>query len=252
MSDEHVGNQADDADEFDILDDLLGVDDAEADDRSEEIQEETEPEPQPQPQPRTRRRILALRERLQRQEAENRQLRDRLLQAPVQQPVQQGDPYRQAEMERQEAERVAQLMPHEQALYYSRQAEQRMQYQLLRQNLESRDMFDRQLFNSLCQQEPMAARLADEVESTLAQARALNMNPTREAIYNLLVGSEVRNRAKKQVESQRKKGRAQIAAQTTQPGGTRSTAAASRTRAAQDRDAGLDDRLRKATVGDSW
>lgn len=253
MSEEHVGNETGDADDLDILDDLLGVEPDEAEPEAEApAEEETEAEPQPR-QPRTQRRIVALRDRLRQQETENRELRNRLLQTPVQQPVQQVDPYRQAEMERIEAERVAQMMPHEQAQHYARKSEERFQQQLLRSNLETRDMLDRQLFVQLAQQEPMAARLQTEVENTLQQARAQGMNPTREAIYNLLIGQEVRSRAKKQTETQRRRGRAQIAAQTTQPGGARSTAASVRnSRRASDEEAGLDDRLRKVTVGDVW
>lgn len=238
--------------ELDILDELLEpeLDDVGAD----EAEIETEPEEQPQEQRREpsqrQRAILRMRERLAREEAENRRLRDALLSQTRMPAPQQPDPYRQAEVERQEAERVAQMMPHEQAQFYARKSEQNFQQQLLRQNLETRDLLDRQLFSSLCGQEPMAQRLSDEVENTLAQARNQGMNPTREAIYNLLVGQEVRSRAKKQADKQRKNGRAQIAAQTTKPGGTRSTAAATRGRTREDVDAGLDDRLRKATMAD--
>jgi hypothetical protein len=251
MSEEHVGNGADDADELDILDDLLGVEPDE-DEAAPAEPEETEAEPEPQPRPRSQRRIIALRERLKQQETENRQLRDRLLQTPVQQPAPQVDPYRQAEQERLEAERVAQMMPHEQAQFYARRSEERFQQQLFRQNLETRDMLDRQLFTQLAAQEPMAQRLQNEVENTLQQARAQGMNPTREAIYNLLVGQEIRSRAKKQTETQRRNGRARIAAQTTQPGGARSTAGSTRGRQRDSETAGLDDRLRKVTVGDVW
>lgn len=246
---------ADDGEDLDILDELL---EPELDDEDEETPEpsgeEQEEEPQEQRRPSSRQRaIIRMRERLKREEDENRRLRDALLTQTRQPlPQQQVDPYRRAEEERQEAERVAQMMPHEQAAYYARKTEQNFQQQLLRQNLETRDMMDRQMFASLCSAEPMAQRLANQVEDTLVQARNQGMNPTREAIYNLLVGQEVRTRAKKQTERQRKNGRAQIAAQTTQPGGTRSTAAGGRSRAAASPDAGLDDRLRKVSVGDVW
>jgi hypothetical protein len=249
MSEERVG---DDADELDILDDLLGIEPNEDEATEAETPEETEGEPEPRRRP-VPRRIKVLHERLKAQESENAQLRNRLLQAPVQQPVQQQvDPYRQAEMQRVEAERVAQMMPHEQAQYYASQAEQRVQQQLFRSSLETRDMLDRQLYSQLAQQEPMAARLTTEVENTLAQARQMGMNPTREAIYNLLIGQEVRTRAKKQTETQRRRGRAQIAAQTTQPGGARSTAAGGRSRRGEDTDADLDARLRSVTLRDVW
>jgi hypothetical protein len=243
-----------DGEDLSILDELLEpeLDEDEAEETPEGDEQEEEQQPQEQRRPSSRQRaILRMRERLKREEDENRRLRDQLL-TQTRTPPPQVDPYRRAEEERQEAERVAQMMPHEQAQFYARRTEQNFQQQLMRQNLETRDLIDRQLFQSLCAQEPMANRLSTEVENTLNQARQQGMNPTREAIYNLLVGQEVRTRAKKQTEKQRKNGRAQIERQTTQPGGTRSTAAGGRSRAAANPDVGLEDRLRKVTVGDVW
>jgi hypothetical protein len=250
MSDERDGE------DLDILDELLEpeLDDeaVEAEEGEPSGEEQEEEQPQEQRRPSSRQRaILRMRERLKQESEENRRLRDQLLTQTRQPAAPPPDPYRRVEEERQEAERVAQMMPHEQAAYYARKTEQQFSQQLMRQNLETRDLFDRQIYQSLCAQEPMAQRLANEVENTLAQARNQGMNPTREAIYNLLVGQEVRNRAKKQTDRQRKNGQARIAAQTTQPGGSRSTAAGGR-RAAADPDAGLEDRLRKVTVGDAW
>jgi hypothetical protein len=159
--------------------------------------------------------------------------------------------YRSVEAERAEQERVAQLMPHEQAIYYANQAERRMQAQYTQARIEVGDMFDRQSYQQLCRDEPLARQWAGQVEQMLQIARNSGANPTREALYNQLVAQQVRERTRKAATTQRRNGRQAIERQTTQPGNSRSTVAPSRGNREDDYDAVVE-RLRNTRLGDVW
>jgi hypothetical protein len=150
-----------------------------------------------------------------------------------------------------EAERVAQMMPHEQAQYYARQSEDRMNAQFLRARLEVGDLIDRQSFAQLQREEPLARQWADQIEQMLTLARNQGQNPTREALYNQLLAQEVRNKTRREGERQRRNGRAAIERQTTAPGGGRSTASTPRRQTADDYDSVVN-RLKNTRLGDIW
>jgi hypothetical protein len=258
MSEERAGLLPDD-DDFDFLDDPADEAESEEQDADSEFEPEPEPdEPEAPPRSRPSRRqqaTLRLRERVKERDEEVRELRrivDRLSQSSPP-PAPAPDPYRQAELARQEAESLAQMMPHEQARHYAQKTEQNLSQALLRQQIETRDFLDQQSFRALAAVEPMAARLADQIEKDLALERTRGMNPSREALYNWRIGKEVRERAKKQAETQRRRGRARVEAQTTRPGGAGSTAqAAGRRRGGEETLAEVEARLRNVTVGDVW
>lgn len=254
MSEEREAATSGDAD--DTLDDLL---DLETDDSLEDGAETDEtpsaerqsPEQPERHVPPTNRQLRAMRERLKQEQDETRRLRqsvDQLLIATRTQPA--APDYRAAEQQRYEAERVAAMMPDQQAQYFAAQAEQRMQNQLARARLEVADQLDKQSFAQLCRDEPMFRPLASRVEQELATARTQNLNPTREAIANQIVALDMREKSRRAAETQRRTGRAAIARQTTQPGGSRSTAAPER-RNGRDDDASLVQRLRNVTIGDA-
>jgi hypothetical protein len=243
-------------DDLDHLDDLLGIDDDPAPPELEEPAPGETPEPPelpPQPS-REVQRVRALRKRLQEQEEENRRLRDTWAQSMARSaPAPQPDPYRNAEAERAEAERVAAMLPHEQAQYFAAQAERRMNQQFQAARLEAGDLFDKQNFAQLMRDEPLARQMQNQVEQMLITARQNGHNPSREALYNLLVGQSVRDRTRKTAETQRRNGRQRIARETTQPGGSRSTvqSPAGRTRREDDYDAVVQ-RLKNTRLGDVW
>lgn len=253
MSEEREAADRGDAD--DTLDDLL---DLETDDQpEEEIEEPSSAEQQPQ-EPEQRqttlrtRQMRAMRDRLNQEREDNRRLRASVDQLLIAQRTPQSapDPYRAAEALRMEQERVATMMPHEQAQYYAQQTEQRVNQQIVRARLEVADQIDRQNFAQLCRDEPAFARLAARVEQELATARGQGSNPTREALANQMLALEVREKSRRDADKQRRSGRAAIARQTTQPGGSRSTAAPEQRRNGRDDDAALDARLRGVTIGD--
>jgi hypothetical protein len=258
-----VSEERDDADDLGTADDRTALDDLldlEPEEEAPERDESGEEPPRRAPdggaqrerEPRENRTIRAMRARMKQQEEDNRRLRanvDNLL-ATSRQPA--PDPYRNAENARQEAERVAQMMPHEQAQYYAGQAEQRMTQQLMRARLEVGDTIDRQNFSAVQREEPLARRWGSQIEEMLGQARQLGSNPTREALYNQLLAQQVRDKTKRDGDRQRVAGRRAIARETTQPGGGRSTVAPARRNGAADDYDAVVDRLRSTRLGDVW
>lgn len=232
MSEDRGGTPVSGDEDLAALDDILDLDaDPEAEAPREEVEQVPDEPARPAPQTREERRVNALRERERELKEENRRLRadfDRMLAQSRAPAPAAPDPYRQAEMQRLEAERLAMMAPHEQQAYHTQKVEQMVNERLLRAELTTADRLDRQNFAQLQRDEPAARRLAQEVEDGLILARQNNMNPTREAIYNVLIGQEVRNRMKQQTEKQRARGRQQIARETTRPGSTSSTAPAPR------------------------
>ena len=204
---------------------------------------------------REQRRIQTLRQRTRDQESEIRRLRQVQEQALTQtrQPAPQIDPYRQAEIDRQEAERVQMMAPHEVAQFYAGKMANQLQQQIARQNVEMADRMDRQGFENFAASRPAARRMASQIEAGLAEARQAGMNPTRQAIYHLLLGRQVDEQSARQTPVQRRNGQQRIASQRTQPGTPRSNAApASRGRRGEDSDEAMVARLKSVTVGDVW
>ena len=264
MSEERGEQRLDeDTDDLELDDELddeageLGEDEAAEDgvEGDEPDAGESEP-PAPQRQPsRGERQIARLRKERREQAEEIKRLRAVQEQALTQtrQPAQQFDPYRQAEIDRKEAENVQLMAPHEVAQYYANRSEQRFQQQLARQNVEMADRLDQQNFESFAATRPAALRMAQDVERTLAEARQGGMNPTRRAVYHLLLGRQVDERAARQVAQQRRTGQRRIAAQRTTAGTPRSNAPAQRRgRGGEESDEAFLARLKSVTVGDVW
>ena len=255
MSEEHVGPQeADDADDLDFLDDEDEQGEPEiAEDADAESTPRQQPEPAERPaerQPsRANRRITTLRSEIASLKAE----RDQFMQAALQRqqaPPPQIDPYQQAELRRQEQERIQLMPPDQMAQYFANQAEQRVRQQMQQEAFNTRDMIDRQNFENRKISDPAARRLASQVENYLGAARAQGMNPTRMAVYQLLIGQEYLERADAARTRDRRNGQRAIARQTTQPGSARSTAANPRQRGEVDMsEAAIEERLRNVVIG---
>jgi hypothetical protein len=257
LSEDHGTEQGSEAGDLDQLDDLLGLE-PEGDAPPPELDDAgpdgaAEPQAPPQPPSREQRRVQALRNRLKDQEDENRRMREAWAQSVARPaPAPQPDYTQSAEYQRQEAERVAQMLPHEQAQYYASQTERRVQEQIARARIEFGDVFDRQSYQQLCRDEPMARQLAGQVEQMLGLARSQGHNPTREALYNQLLAQQVRDRTRKAAATQRRNGRQAIERQTTQPGNSRSTVASNRGRGGDDDYDAVVERLRNTRLGDVW
>lgn len=235
------------------LDTLIDGNDPEPEpDPDDESEDDTEPgdstdaEPAPEPsgegtgqkpQPNPSKRITALTrqidaERREKEEAKRyaQQLERQLSQSRAPPPAP-PDPNVERERERQEIERLvfaAQSQGQDAsaavARYYSEQSEKRIREAMQLAELRMADRLDQQAFAALQREMPIARRLASRIEEALPQMRQMGMNPTREAVLKFLVGEEILAKTGKQVEAQRRRGRQQIAAQTTTPAPARSTA----------------------------
>jgi hypothetical protein len=253
LSEERAGlPEPDDTDDLD-LEEPDEPDEAEELDVGEgeepEAAQETEIEARPEPKrpSREQRRVQTLARRLRETEQEVARLRQQPL--PQLQPV---DPYRQAELDRLEAERVMMMAPHEVAKYYADKNRTETTQALTRQQVQFGDMLDRQNFEALKREEKAAARLESQIENLLIQARQQGMNLTREAIYNQLFAQEARANLRRVAEKQRKGGRERIAAQTVQPGQGRSGAAAPRRQRGEPTAEEDEALLRGVRLGDVW
>jgi hypothetical protein len=257
MSEERDGQRPGEDD----LDELLGDDEPEGDaDEGEELESVEEPEgegseepaaPEPRQQSRAERRIQTLLRRDKDREAELKQLRDAVMR-PAQQPVQpQVDPARQAQLDREESERVAQLPYDEQLRYWRTKDREDNRRELLQQQLQTRDMLDRIQFQQTMREKRLPARYENEVESLLTQARQQGMNPSREWLLKAAIGNEVLTKKDRETEKQRTRGQRRIASQTTRPGGgTRSTAASPGGRRREGTAADDEALLRGITIGE--
>lgn len=262
MSEERIAQESgDDAEDLGILDELLGIEPDEPDTGSQEQEPDDGDEgataDQPPPPPRRDgRTIRAIRAREQEHREEKARLQrqiDQLIsqtRSPVALPP---DPYRQAELNRQEQERLALMAPHEIAAYTEDKLRREWTQQRINDQVQIGDLIDRNTFETLKSRSKVAEKYAAQVETMLIELRQRGQNFPREVILKQIIGDEVMKKAGEQLETARRRGARQIAAQTTQPGAGRNGAADTRrTTRRNDPDAGLDERLRSVTVGDAW
>lgn len=252
MSEDRTGQEPDATDE-------LNLDDPEIDDEIDPLEpaESSEPaepaEPlEPAARPTRAERLARFQQRrIQEQEEELKRWRDAALQRQPAQPTftPPPDPMRQAQADREEQERVAQLPYEEQSRYWARKEGESMRQQMLRQQLETRDMLDRSNFSQIMSAKKLPARYATEVENLLIQARQQGMNPSRDWLLNAVIGKEVLEKQSRETERQRRNGAARIASQTTTPARTGSTAATAGGRRNVNQDAEDEALLRSVTIG---
>lgn len=244
MSEERTGPGPGEADDLDLNDPEHEGEDQEQDydlgiGEPEEPEPETETVAEPPPRRRGSETIRTLR-------SQNRELADRLkrledaaIARGTASPMQQPDPMLQAQRDREETERVAQMPYEEQARYWARKSEERVQQQIIRGSLETRDLLDRQSFQQIMRERRLPGRYSTEVENLLVQARQNGMNPSREWLLNAVIGQEVLAKKEREGERERIRGQRRVASQQVRPGTGRSTAAggAGRRREADDDEA---------------
>ena len=150
-----------------------------------------------------RRESAELRQRLDRFESEQRQRT---------QP---------SETAEQKAQRFALMTPEERMEARLVESEQRNQQVLSQMAFQNQDAVDKGAFQSLCLQDPIAARYKDRVEQELTRLRAQGQNVSREALTDYLFGKDSRAKRGGAEQKQRKDGERKIARQTTKPGNSR-------------------------------
>lgn len=206
------------------------------------------------PSQRHGRRDNQRRENLRR---ENSTLRDSLTQLQqsfiqlqqqvAQRPPQQQNPYQAQQEAQAEAERVANMLPHEQVAYYAQRTEARFQQQLAVHQFNTYDQMDRQNFATSARTSATRERLMPQVEQTLNQFRAQGISLTREQVYLGLLGMETERRATQQAGRQRQQGQRRVLAQTVRPANGRGDVPRGDRGAGQDADERL---LRQIAIGD--
>lgn len=189
------------------------LEDQEGADETDELDEDQQPEEidaQPPPKPsrgearfqRLTHQNRDLTERLARLERENQEFKQRQ-QAPQQQQIRELTADEKA------------LMTSDQLVEYemSRKLQPVMQ-QVQQVQFQAAEAADRSSFQALCARDPRAARLADEVETRLAQERQRGVNIPRETLFTYLLGEKIRNNGKAAA-VQRRQGQQRIARQQT-------------------------------------
>lgn len=122
------------------------------------------------------------------------------------------------------------LSSDQQALAIGRRVEQRTSQALMGMELRIADRLDKERFDRLTRDDPVAQRLAGRVEELIAAERMQGRNPDRETALNYLAGKELREKSGRAAAEQRRIGQRRIAAETTRPANSRSTAAAGNAR----------------------
>jgi len=208
--------------------------DADDEDGGEEPRADDEPaEPKPAPR-RDRGRRERLAERV-RQSNERIERLERELQATRQ--VQQAprvDPYEQRARDEAERQHVANLPYEQQGLYWAQKSEQRVAAALQQQEQRLADQLERSEWKSLCAVDPMARKYDSQVEAALATYAPGVQRPPREAVFNYLLGQEMRKRRSADNGKQRQQAARRVRSQTTQPANGRSDAPRERGQESQD------------------
>jgi hypothetical protein len=228
------------------LDDLDEPEELESDEVDPELEEPAE---EPAAPSGGRQRIESLRAEAERRDEEMGLLRAQIerITAPQQPPP--IDHLRQVRAEAEELEQVEMLPAQERDQYWYRRASEEVRVQLLRQELQLRDLVDRTAFASIMRDRNLSSSYSAMVENTILQYRQQGMNPSREQVLDMLIGREVREKSAAAAEEQRRHGQRRIASQKTRPSATGSTAAAPAGRRGQNQAAEDEALLRNITVG---
>jgi hypothetical protein len=150
---------------------------AEADD-DEVIEEEQDDEPVRQPS-RGDRRVASATKIAAEAKAEVKRLADELAALKSERSRPQG------ESQAQRNERLSNMEPWERTEYLTNERLNRLEF-------DGTDRLDRLDFKATCRDDPVAAKLEQEVEQRLSAMRANGFNSTRDAIYTFMLGERAK------------------------------------------------------------
>jgi hypothetical protein len=176
--------------DFDDLDPDL-PDDWEPD-GSEDVEQEdggNEPAEEPAPRSRATNRVAEA----TRQRNEERQRADSLQAELDRMRSERNQPPR--ETPEQRAERIRLMSPDERTDFLLREQHNHFEDRFARLEFESRDSADRTAFEGLCARSPVAAKLKDDVERTLADMRKSGSTAPRETVLKYLIGDRALTKA---------------------------------------------------------
>jgi len=112
--------------------------------------------------------------------------------------------------------------PEDRTNYLLQEQEQRFQQRINAIEFRAQDSADRTAFDGLCARNPVASKLASEVESELARLRSLGNNYSREVVLKYLVGEKALSAQPRAKGKQERDAAARIKRETTRPSGSRS------------------------------
>lgn len=118
------------------------------------------------------------------------------------------------EQQQHERERVALMSPDEKLDYYRQQDKQELDRRFNQLQFQTNDANDRARFDAMCAKNPALQSVADEVETTLAEARKGGANLPRATVAAYLIGQRALERAGRAAPRQRREGAARIARET--------------------------------------
>lgn len=206
-------DEVDEVDDEDQDDEELEAE-ADVDDEIDDDEQEETPVRQPS---RGERRVASATKIAAEAKAETKRLSDELAALKAERARPQG------ETQQQRNARLAEMEPWERTEFLSNERMNRLEF-------EGTDRLDRLDFRATCREDPVAAKLEQEVETRLASMRANGFNSTRDAIYTFMLGERAKankgraeGRAKKSAAANRDRERAR-------PSNSRGDATTSETR----------------------
>lgn len=227
--------------DYDDLDVLHEDVDLVEDDTDTEVLEEDDPdnvdellsEPEPErkkPLSKGQRQFIDLRRRAQEAEDRARRAEEKADRASGAVDILSRQPQRnQAELDREEQERLESLSPAEQAKYLVNKERQQIQGAFAQQNYQFADRMDKADFKQLCRENPAVAEIAQEVEDRLAKLRReTGTSVEREIMADKILGERVRMKAVKNLDKQRARTEEKTRQHTARAPGARSDVAGER------------------------
>jgi hypothetical protein len=210
-----------------------GDDEADEGEGQEEIDaaDGEEDEGEVAPPPRAKNRVHSLAQRVKAERERNDRLEARLKELEGRGPA----PAQQSRQETpEEEEQRLLLMTAEERMAYRLEKFERTQRERDARDMFSRaDMSDKAEFVAKTATDPVARKLAEKVETRLAELRKDGMNVKRDVLLTYLVGEMVRAGGLKAVRSQRKSGAASVARQSARPSNGAGDVSAQRSRGAK-------------------
>lgn len=126
------------------------------------------------------------------------------------------------ETEAQERDRLALMDPDQRTDYLLAKQRNEIEGRLSGIQFKLEDTADKTAFDALCSRSPIAAKLAEEVETNLAQMRRGGTTASREVVLRYLIGDRALKAAPRAKAKQQRGADAQRARQTARPGTSRS------------------------------
>lgn len=185
-------------------------DDPEGDPPEEDPEADPEPEPEPEPEPQRQSRAAA---RIQRQQAENKRLRDEVAatQRQIADLQRNSNAAQQAANQQRQAEQLAAMDPDQRAQFLQDQRFQGLQREIQQSRWELQEATDKNAWQSRATTDAVAKKYAQRVEAKLLEMRQNGQTAPRETVYHLLLGQDMATKGPKAVAGARAAAKGRVA-----------------------------------------